>query len=144
MLQRLVSDVKEQAGNAMRLTSLAVVMGVTVLIALAFLCAAFFVWVQQNYGPIWACLACAALFVAVALIAAALYAARRRQMRQRGEEMARAARQSVLTNPALLATGVQLVRAVGMKRLVPILAIGGLALGLMASRSAANSTPPEE
>lgn len=144
MLQRLVNDVREQAGNAVRLTSLAVAMGVTVLIALAFLCAAFFVWVQQTYGPIWACLACAALFVVVALIAAALYVTRKRQMRLRAEEMARAARQSLLTNPAMLATGLQLVRAIGVKRLVPILALGGLALGLMASRSAASSTPADE
>jgi Putative Actinobacterial Holin-X, holin superfamily III len=144
MLQRLVSDVREQAGNAMRLTSLAVVMAVTVLIALAFLCAAFFVWVQQGYGPIWACLACAVLFVVVALIAAGMYVARKRQMRQRAEEMARAARQSLLTNPAVIATGLQLVRAIGVKRLVPILAIGGLALGLMASRSAARDTARNE
>ncbi len=144
MLQRLVSDVREQAGNAMRLTSLAVVMGVTVLIALAFLCAAFFVWVQQAYGPIWACLACALVFVVVALITTAFYVARKRQMRLRAEEMARAARQSLLTNPAVLATGLQLVRAIGVKRLVPILAIGGLALGLMASRSAASEPPADE
>ncbi|MCA1451937.1 phage holin family protein [Bradyrhizobium sp. BRP22] len=144
MLQRLVHDVREQAGNAMRLTSLALVMAVTALIALAFLCAAFFVWVQQNYGPIWACLACAAIFVVVALIAAGMYVARKRQMRLRAEEMARAARQSLLSNPAMIATGLQLVRAIGVKRLVPILAVGGLALGLMASRSAANNTPPDE
>jgi hypothetical protein len=31
-----------------------------------------------------------------------------------------------------------------VKRLIPILAVGGLALGLMASRSAANGTPREE
>jgi Putative Actinobacterial Holin-X, holin superfamily III len=144
MLQRLVNDVREQAGNAMRLTSLAVVMGVTVLIALAFLCAAFFVWVQQNYGPIWACLACAGLFVVIALIAAGMYVARKRQMRLRAEEMARATRQSLLTNPAVIATGLQLVRAIGVKRLVPILAIGGLALGLMASRSAASDAPRDQ
>jgi hypothetical protein len=36
------------------------------------------------------------------------------------------------------------VRLVGVKRLVPILAIGGLALGLMASRGqAADQTPAE-
>ncbi|MDI4232634.1 phage holin family protein [Bradyrhizobium sp. Arg237L] len=144
MLQRLVSDVREQAGNAMRLTSLAVVIAATALIALGFLCAAFFVWVHQTNGPIWACLACAALFVVVAVIAAALYVARKRQMRLRAEEMARAARQSLLTNPAVLATGLQLVRAIGVKRLVPILAIGGLALGLMASRSAASDPPPPD
>ena len=39
----------------------------------------------------------------------------------------------------LVATGVQLIRAIGIKKLVPILAVGGLALGLLASRNAAPS-----
>ena len=41
----------------------------------------------------------------------------------------------MLADPMLLATGLQIVRAVGIKRLLPILAIGGVALGLMASRA---------
>ena len=36
----------------------------------------------------------------------------------------------------LVATGIQLIRAIGVKRLIPILAVGGLALGLLASRNA--------
>jgi hypothetical protein len=45
----------------------------------------------------------------------------------------------------LVATGIQLIRAIGIKRLVPILAIGGLALGLMATRggSAKEEETPE-
>ena len=34
----------------------------------------------------------------------------------------------------MLAMGIQLARAVGFKRIVPILAIGGVALGLLAAR----------
>jgi hypothetical protein len=41
----------------------------------------------------------------------------------------------VLADPMLLATGLQIVRAIGIKRLLPILAIGGVALGIMASRA---------
>jgi hypothetical protein len=37
----------------------------------------------------------------------------------------------------LIATGLQIVRAIGVKRLLPILAIGGVALGIMASRAGA-------
>ena len=39
----------------------------------------------------------------------------------------------------LLATGLQLVRAIGVKKLIPILAIGGVALGFMMSRGAAGA-----
>ena len=44
----------------------------------------------------------------------------------------------------LVATGIQLVRAIGVKRLIPILAVGGLALGLMASRNAQRDEAPAE
>ena len=39
----------------------------------------------------------------------------------------------------LLATGLQLVRAIGVKKLIPILAIGGVALGFMMSRGASDT-----
>jgi hypothetical protein len=44
----------------------------------------------------------------------------------------------VLADPMLLAAGLQVVRAIGVKRLIPILAVGGLALGFLMSRGAAN------
>ena len=79
----------------------------------------------------------------VTLIAAGLYMARknaiRREMKARAEEAARAAAAapSLLTDPAVLAMGLQIVRAVGVKRLIPLLAVGGLALGFLASRNSA-------
>ena len=69
---------------------------------------------------------------------------RKRQIEARATARAKAAAHSLLADPALLATGIQLVRLVGVKRLVPILAIGGLALGLMASRSPASDQTPAE
>jgi hypothetical protein len=39
-----------------------------------------------------------------------------------------------------VAAGLQVIRAVGIKRLIPILAVGGLALGFLASRSASASS----
>jgi hypothetical protein len=78
-------------------------------------------------------------------MAAGIYLVRKRQIEARAAARAKAATQSLLADPALLASGIQLIRLVGVKRLVPILAIGGLALGLMASRgqAAADQTPAE-
>jgi len=47
----------------------------------------------------------------------------------------------------LVAAGLQVIRAIGIKKLIPILAVGGLALGFFASRAAAgdnSSEPPAE
>jgi thiamine monophosphate synthase len=43
--------------------------------------------------------------------------------------------QAALSDPMVLAAGLQIVRNIGLKRIIiPIVAIGGIALGLMASR----------
>jgi hypothetical protein len=145
MLQRFVDDLKASAGSAVRQTSLAAIAVISLFITTAFLCGAAFVAVLNRYGLIHACLAGAAIFFIVALIAAGVYLVRKRQIEARAAARAKAATQSLFADPALLASGIQILRIVGVKRLVPILAIGGLALGLMASRgqAAADQTPAE-
>ena len=145
MLQRFVDELKASAGSAVRQTSLAAIAAISLFITAAFLCGAAFVAVLNRYGPVYACLAGAAIFFVVTLIAAGIYLVRKRQIEARAAARARAATQSLFADPALLASGIQLVRLVGVKRLVPILAIGGLALGLMASRgqAAGDQTPAE-
>lgn len=142
MLQRFIDDLKDSTGTSVRMATLAAAAAVALLVTTSFLCAAAFVFVLQRYGPVQACLTGAAIFFVVTLIAAGSYIARKRQLRLRAEEAAeRAARsakstaQSMLSDPMLMAAALQVVRAVGIKRLVPILAVGGIALGFMASRN---------
>jgi membrane associated rhomboid family serine protease len=151
MFQRMINDVRESTGNALRLTSLAAMTAGALFVTTAFLCAALFVLVLQNYGPVEACLAGAGVFFLVTLTAAVCYTARKNQIRIRAEEAAReaarsakSAAQSVLADPMLLAAGLQVVRAVGVKRLIPILAVGGLALGFLVSRGASASSEQTE
>ena len=145
MFQRFIDDIKISTGSALRQTSLAVWTALCIFITIAFLCAAAFIAVLDRYGPVEACLAGAAVFFIVALIASGIYLVRKRKIEARAAERAKAATHSLLTDPALLATGIQIVRLVGVKRLIPILAVGGLALGLLASRgqAAADQTPAE-
>jgi hypothetical protein len=143
MFQRVIDDFKDSVSTSVRLTSLAAAIAVTVFITIAFLCAAAFVYVLQTYGLIQACLTGAAFFFVVTLIVAGCYMARRKRIGTRATEPAKSAVHSALADPMLVATGIQLVRAIGIKRLVPILAVGGLALGILASRgnSAEEETP---
>lgn len=144
MFQRFIDDFKDSTGTALRLTSLAAAAAIALFITTAFLCAAAFILVLEKYGPVQACFTGAAIFFAVALVAAVTYAVRKRQIRVRAEQAAREAARSaahgLLADPMLVATGIQVVRAIGVKKLIPLLAVGGLALGLMASRSAANAS----
>jgi hypothetical protein len=144
MFQRMIDDIKASAGNAMRQTSLAAIAALGLFITTGFLCAAGFVVVLDRYGLVWACLAGAGLFFVVALIAAISYMIGKRQIEARAAERTKSAPHSLLTDPALVATSLQIVRIVGVKRLLPILAVGGLALGLLASRSNAGDQAPAE
>jgi hypothetical protein len=144
MLQRFIDDVRISTGTAVRQTSLAAMAAVCLFITTAFLCAAAFIAVLHRYGPVEACFAGAAIFFVVTLIAAGTYVVRKRQIEARAAARAKAAASSFLADPAMLVTGLQIVRALGVKRLLPILAVGGLALGLMAGRNQAGDQTPAE
>jgi hypothetical protein len=82
------------------------------------------------------------------MIAAGCYMVRKKQVKARAaetaKETAKSALQTALADPVMIATGIQLVRAIGVKKLIPILAVGGLALGLLASRNSASDEAPAE
>jgi hypothetical protein len=145
MIQRMIDDIKDSVGNAMRMTYLVVAAAVALFVTTCFLCAAAFVAILQEYGPVAACLCGAALFFVVALIAVILYMVHKREAKAKAARAAKTAVHTALADPMLLTAGLQLVRAVGVKRLVPILALGGVALGLVAAtrRSAADQAPAE-
>ena len=148
MFQRMIDDFKDSTGIALRLTSLAAAAALALLVTTSFLCAALFVFVLQKYGPIEACLTGAAVFFVVTLIAAGCYVARKNKVEARAAraaETAKSAVHSALADPMLVAAGIQVIRAIGIKKLIPILAVGGLALGFLASRNtAANDETPAE
>jgi hypothetical protein len=141
---RIIDDFKESSGNLVRLTSLAAAAAFALFITTAFLCAAAFMSVLEKYGPIEACLAAAAVFLVVALLSAGSYMVRRHQIKVKAEQEAKSAAHSLLADPAMVAIGFQIVRAIGIKRLVPLLAVAGVAVGLLAARGYAQAEEPAE
>ena len=144
MFARMIDDFKETTGSALRLTSLAVAVALALFVTTSFLCAAAFVFVLQKYGLIEACLTGAGIFLVVTLIAAGCYMARKKAVKIRAAEDTRSAVQTALADPMLVAAGIQLIRAIGIKKLIPIIAVGGLALGLLASRGHVSDQAPAE
>jgi hypothetical protein len=105
---------------------------VTATVTLSFLCAAAFVIALQRYGLVDACLAGAGVFLiaTMALLGAyAIYVSRRRR-----DAQARAALEPPplppFVDPRLILVGLQIVQAIGFKRLLPIFAIAGAAFAL--------------
>jgi hypothetical protein len=145
MFARMIDDFKASTGVAMRQTFLVAAAALALFITTSFLCAAAFVAVLQRYGLIEACLTGAAIFFVVTLIAAGSYILRKRQLKVRATETAKSAMQTALADPMLVAAGIQVIRAIGIKKLIPILAVGGIALGFLASKNnSAGSEAPAE
>jgi hypothetical protein len=149
MFQRMIDDLKGHAGNALRISCLATAAAVALLVTASFLCAAGFIALQQRYGTIEACLGGAGVFFVVTLIAIGSYQAARRRAKARAVARAAAAPRSAMNtamaDPKLVALGIQIIRAIGIKRLVPMIAIGGVALGLLAAsrRDVPDQAPAE-
>jgi hypothetical protein len=147
MLQRLIDDVRTGMESSLRLTGLAAAAAFALFIAASFLCAAAFMFVLLREGAVAACLAGGAVFLVVALLAGGGYMYKKRQDQLRLEQAAKEARSvasTLLSDPAALAIGLQLVRLIGVRRMIPLLAIGGIALGLLASQRNRRGTTPAE
>ena len=147
MLQRLITEFKESTGHTVRLTSLALAAAIGLFVTTCFLCAAAFVAVFDRYGLVPACLTGAAIFFILTLIAAISYMVRKRALAARAAhaaEIARSTAHNVLADPMLIATGLQLIRMIGIKRLIPVLAVAGIALGVLVSRQTTGGETPAE
>jgi len=137
MFEKLLARWRAAAANSLKAMAIAAACLVTAGVTFGFLCAAAFIAALHAFGPVYACLAGAGAFFLATLILAAFYAAsaaRRRRIAK--EEAARAEAQaaSPLADPRVILAGLQIVQAVGVRRLVPLIAVGAAAFAL-ASRS---------
>ena len=134
MFERIADRWKREASGALLLVSLAAACAATAAVTLAFLCAAAFIAALNRYGLVDACLVGAAVFLAATLVLLAVYAmsvASRRASRASPEPQPA----GPPVDPRLVLIGLQLVQAVGIRRLLPILAVGGAALAFAAAAS---------
>jgi hypothetical protein len=134
MLHHMIDDLKTTTAVALRLSALAIACGAALFITTGFLCAAIFVVVLQRYGLSEACLAGAAVFLIFTLITALAYVLYVRETRREAVETEKSALAAAISDPAMIAVALQVARAVGIKRLMPFLAIAGVAFGLAAHR----------
>lgn len=131
MFNSLGEQLKSSAKAVVRNTSLLAVVAFSLLLTVSFLCAAAFIVVMQNFGTVLACLSGAGIFGMVALVTVGSYVQLKRKKRA-SPPLSRLA--VAMSEPMVAAAGVQIVRAVGVKRLLPLLAVGGIAFVLMTQR----------
>src|SRR5579863_9772484 len=116
MFQNMIDEMKNALRAAARISGVAAAAALTAFVTLGFLCAAAFVFILDRYGLIEACLAGAGLFFIVTVSLVIWLVALRRRAAQ-PNEAAKSAMQAAVTDPLVIAAGLQLVRAIGIKRL---------------------------
>jgi uncharacterized membrane protein YqjE len=106
---------------------LAVVFGV---LTVGFVLLIAFIWLAERYGHLTAATALAGLFLLATIIAAICCLWSRRRTIEQAELALTARRPAIWLDPKVLGGAIQVSRAVGWRRLVPLLAVGMLAAGV--------------
>src|SRR5690606_20810138 len=120
----------------LRLAIAGVVVAAAATVAFFCFSIALFLWTQHAYGTLEAWLALGVLFAAVAAVAgiAALIVRRRPAMRPPQHPRPGAAAR-LMQDPAGLLTGLQIVRVLGARNVLPVVLLGALAGGLLMGRN---------
>src|SRR5215469_14975786 len=89
-----------------------------------------FIWLAQWYDPLTAAIALAGLFLLSTIIAAVCSLWSRRSTMEQAQLALTSRRNAIWLDPKVLGGAIQVSRAVGWRKLVPLLAVGMLAAGV--------------
>jgi hypothetical protein len=106
---------------------LAVVSGV---VTFGFILVTAFVWLSARYEPLIAGLALSGFFLLSAIVALVCCLVLRRRTIERAEVALAARRSAALIDPRLLGGAIQVSRALGWRKVLPVIAVGILAAGI--------------
>lgn len=140
MFGEIVDDLKLKLDLTLR----SIVFGAVAAAALsaAAVCGAvvLFLWVSQTYGVMEAWAALGSAFLAVSLLTLIAMTVSRGNSRRRIRNQRTLAESEpggipkMLQDPAMILTGLQLLRIIGIRRILPLLLVGGVAAGFLLNR----------
>lgn len=143
LLSQLTRPLSRAASDAAKLAGWGIAVAIPTAVAFVFFLVAAFVWAEENYGTVEAALLLGAIFLLIAgsiLLAAWLYYRRSREH----EQVAAASSPPLWKDPAILSVGIELVRIVGIRRIIPVIALGAAiaaALEVAPNRRKADTNP---
>jgi hypothetical protein len=142
-LRYLELQAKSKTGLSSSVVVWAIVTAIAGAVTFGFLLLAAFIWLADRYSPLTAALILGAFFLLLTIIA--LISCKLAQGRNFEQaRIALAARSnSPWLDPKYLTVGMQIMRTVGWRRLLPLVAVGILAAGL-AKEWASHGKPSDE
>jgi len=138
-LPGFIDDLRQKIDTMLKLAVAGAIAAAAATVAFFCFAISLFLWVQQNYSTLDAWMALGALFVAVAIVGGiVMLMVRKRRPAPRPEPKPREQPSTVsrlLQEPAVLLTGLQIVRLLGPRVIVPIILLGAVAGGLLMGRN---------
>lgn len=129
MFDAPIANLKHKVDLALKTTVGGIVAGAAVLVALGFFTAAAYMWFAQRYDSITAALVMGGAFIAVALIAVIVI------LILRGRKPPPPRKAPLWADPVLLATALDITRALGRKRLSLAVLVGAFAVGMLLQKT---------
>jgi hypothetical protein len=137
----LFDDLKRKIDGALKIAVAGAIASAAAMAALTCFAIVLFLWTQQNYDTLTAWMVLGALFAFVAaaggivVLAVRNRGARRRATEQRERPREASALSRMLQEPAVLLTGLQIARSLGVRGMLPILILAAVAGGVMTNRN---------
>ena len=138
MFGSLFDDLKLKVDGMLRIAVAGTIAAAATTVAFFCFAVALFLWVQQTYGTLEAWMTLGALFAALAVAGSLVITAVRRRREVMPAPKPREATSGVsrlLQEPAVLLTGLQIVRILGVRGVLPIILLGAVAGGLFMNRN---------
>ena len=140
MFGSVFDDLKYKVDGMLRLAVAGMIAAMAGIVAFFCFAVALFLWMQQEYGTLEAWLALASLFLAVAIVCGIVMIWIRRRPAMRREppkprEATTSPTMKLLQEPAVLLTGLQIVRTLGVRGMLPIILLGAIAGGFLLNRN---------
>jgi hypothetical protein len=121
LFSNLIGEATRPLKDALKIAVWGIAIAIPALLAFFFFLYAAFVWAEQNYGTLDAALLLGTSFLVVAclILATAMFLRRRAAKRPPPRTNAQ-----WLKDPTVLAAGLELIKIVGIRRIIPALALG--------------------
>jgi hypothetical protein len=125
-----IANLKHKIDLALKSTLGGIVALAAALVALGFFCAALFLWLDERYGAITAALVLGGAFTFVALVAVIVILI----IRGRSPPPPPPRKAAWWADPVLLATALDITKALGRRRITTAVLVGAFVLGVLLNR----------
>jgi len=129
VLEGPIASLRHKIDIALKSAVGSIVALITALVAIGFFCAAAFMWLEQRLDPIAAALIIGGFFLLLSLIAVLIVV-----LVQRKPPPPPPRHKSLWSDPALLATALDIGRTLGPRRAATAVLIGAFLIGMMINR----------